>query len=217
MNHLYLKYFIAIATIAVLYAGYRYLPSRRIFMFFSLLIAGSAAFSFWQLFAMQHDNAALRQQRQMQILVEQPVFITWYEGYKKEVQKADYIWSCYNDDFAAFNDRQISLEQYKYRLEKLYQKSKSYNLSLAQQLPPNELSDADYKLCYAMLEKLRSYAAKQENVINLSWKAVNAPAFRQKTHDLQYIKLDDIRLRNAPVNLNIASEVITIRDNLTIF
>lgn len=204
---------IAFAVI-LLIMGYRYLPQKRIFYIFGIIILGSlfCIVFFWH----PQQKKSLTEQQKMQIFSEQSFFVTWYEDYKKYINDADHIWSRYNNIIDEFHDDQISLALAKNEISKLNHDSDELQKKMQTALPPKGLSDINYNLVYAVLNKTKQYTAEQNKTIKLTSQTILADKFIEQQHDMQYEQMDNIRILNAPVELNIASDINTIKNNLSL-
>ena len=201
-------------VIILLIAGYYYLPQKKIFYVFSIVILGSlfCIVTFWH----PQQKKALTEQQKMQIFSEQSFFVTWYEEYKKYINDANYIWSRYNDIIDGFDERQINLELAKTELFKLEHDSDELQKKMQIALPPKGLSDINYNLVYAVLKKTKQYTDEQNKTIKLPSQAIITKEFIEQKHDVQYEQMDNIRILNAPVELNIASDINMVKYNLSL-
>lgn len=204
----------AVFIATLLYAGWCRLQPRRVFYLFAaiILICTAVIFSFWN---GQKQNTATEQQR-MQILSEQSFFITWYENYKHSVEDIDRVWTKYNSIIEDFSDKKISPAKLQQELMKNQKEALQLQEEIKNALPPQELSDNNYKLCYNVLEKTREYLAVQIDTINKTVQFVSMPDFQAKQPQEQRQGIDNIRILSAPANLNIASEISAVRDSLNL-
>ncbi len=213
-----MKYDILLAAavlfiIVLIYLGYRYLPQKRIFYIFAVivLISFGSAVLFSSRY-LQKNN--ITEEQKTQILSEQPFFVTWYESYKQDVENIDHIWTQYNNTLDKFSQNEIDADTLADNLTKIQQDSDKLKADLETALPPQELSDANYRLSYDILEKTRQYLAAQNEAVKASVQVVGTPEFKEKPHDLQYKEIDNVRIMKSPVNLDVAADITSIRDNL---
>lgn len=206
---------IGIFIVVLLYVGYCYLPQRRVFYLFTaiILISTGIIFSFWH---GQTKQNVMTEAQKTQILSEQPFFVTWYEEYKQYLEDIDRIWTRYNNTLEDFSKEKIDPDELQQDLVKIQTDSDKLQGKMKDALPPQELSDENYKLSYAVLEETRQYMAAQNDTIKKTLQAVMTPEFRANAFELQRKEIDNIRILNSPVNLNIAGDILTIRDNLSL-
>ncbi|MDQ0203473.1 hypothetical protein [Pectinatus haikarae] len=206
---------IGMFIVILLFAGYRYLPQRRVFyLFTAIVLCGTGAvFLFWN---GQTQNNNMTEEQRMQILSEQPFFITWYEEYKQYVEEIDRIWMRYNNALDEFSAQKISMEDMNTDLLKIQADSDELRNELEKKLPPQELSDENYRLVYEVLEKTRQYLAAENSTIKMTVQMMQIPQFKMKAVEEQYRELDNIRILNSPVNLNAAGDISSVRDNLSL-
>jgi hypothetical protein len=213
MNYIFLLAVTFLLIIVLLYAGYRYLPQKRIFCIFAAIVLVCVSSIIW--FSSRYpQQSKVTDSQKMQILSEQPFFVTWYESYKQNIDDIDRVWSRYNNNLNRFSQDDVSLRVLTENLIKNQADIISLQKKLATALPPQELSDTNYKLSYDVLEKTRSYLAAQSETITASVQLLQSPEFLNQPRDIQYKQLDNIRILKSPVNLNISPDISSIRDNL---
>lgn len=204
-----------IFVIILLYTGYRYLPRKRIFYLLTAIIIFSCSIILYYANLQSHQNIITEEQK-IQILQEQPVFMTWYESYKALLEENDRTWVKYNNLVENFNGGTISLIKFQTDIAKNKNDAEGIYKKLQPELPPQDLSDINYKLCYDILEKTRSYVAAQISVQQRTAELINGQDFAGQAPSQQQEELNNIYILNAPVNLNVAQEIATIRDNLSL-
>ncbi|WP_196594402.1 hypothetical protein [Pectinatus sottacetonis] len=215
MNFDFLLAGIILFVIILIYAGYFYLPQRRVFYIFCAIIIVSvvSTIGFWHIY---QRGTGMTEKQKMQILSEQPFFVTWYEAYKQDVEKIDRIWAQYNNIISDFQQDKISVSVMRSKMVKVENESNLLVKKMGISLPPKELSDKNYRISYDILEKTRHYLGKQNKIIKRTVDIINEKGFTREAHDVQYKKIDNMRILYAPVNLYIASDISQIRDDLSL-
>ncbi len=199
--------------LALSYFAYYYLPTKKIFFIFLALILSSLGMMCYLLKG-PVDRQMRYKESKMQVLTEQPIFATWYEGYKKNLIASDHIWSLYNDTLDDFSLQHIGLEIFRQRLIEIKKQEDELVKRTRPLLPPGGLSDTNYKLCFSILQKYNSFVAKEQRCIDLTLQAAKDSKFEKASFPVQVATLKKVRVLQNPIFLNTAAEVVAIRNNL---
>ncbi len=194
---------------------YRYMPSHRVFYFFtlSLLLAVSIAY-----FANrpQAEETALTEEQKYELQVQQKIFMDWYTGYQKKIHQLDRQWQWYHAIVEELQAEQIDTQTAYVRLKQLEEDSHLLCNEVHALTPPEAMHDPCYDLLIVVMEKTRSYADAQLRTIILS-RAVMDPVHLQTDDPASQLQsLEDIMIRESPAGLFTANEISQIRNYLTI-
>ena len=124
--------------------------------------------------------------------------------------------SVYHKIISNYENQSISATEALSQLQRLYDETNAFNNSLQDALPPSELSQNNYTLVYNILEKTRVYSYKLNETIRQSIVIINEGTYNQIEHKDIVNNLNRIYAIEAPIMLDINSEVSQIKDNLTI-
>lgn len=200
---------IAVLLLALLY---RYIPRKKIFYCFLLIIilAGAAIYNTWA----KVPEPAITPEKQAEIQQEQQIFSAWYEDYQRDIIELDRNWQWYHQILEAFKEDNISVQTAYIRLQQLDQDTIVLRNRIVSHAVPNSLDDTCYDNIASLMEKTNAYAEAQYKTIALS-RAVCDPA-NLKTNDQaeQSRLLQTVMLRESPVGLYTAREIIAIREHL---
>lgn len=155
-------------------------------------------------------------EQRLAILNEQPYFITWYNDYKEDINQLDRFATIYHKIISNYENQTLSAPETLNQLQRLYDETNSFNNSLQEALPPNELSQNNYTLVYEILEKTRTYSYKLNETIRQSIIIINEGTYNNIKHQDIINNLNRIYILEAPVILDINNEISQIKDNLTI-
>lgn len=158
----------------------------------------------------------ISEQQRIDILKEQPYFITWYNAHKEIITQIDRYTSSYHKIIDSYKKDEITAQEASKRLQTLYADSSNFDKSLQTQLPPTELSQNNYTLVYNILEKTRVYSYKINEVTRQSINIINEGIENDFDKPSIVNNLTRIYLLQGPVNLDINSDVVQLKDNLTI-
>lgn len=158
----------------------------------------------------------ISEQQRIDILKEQPYFITWYNSHKETITQIDRYISSYHKIIDSYKKDEITAQEASERLQTLYADSSNFDKSLQTQLPPTELSQNNYTLVYNILEKTRVYSYKINEVTRQSINVINEGVENDFDKPSIVNNLTRIYLLQGPVNLDINGDVVQLKDNLTI-
>lgn len=190
------------------------LNRRKLYPLFLICLLAASAYVVYS--AKNEKPAEMTVEEKAQILREYPVFSDWYTSYKKDLDKMDANWQQYHKLIKAFSNDEIGIETLHTRLVELKLKTGEFKNKYAELKPPEPLTSANCALVAAIIEKTRTYTAAQDRAVTQSADATAPENLTAARHHEQTKLLEKIMVMNAPDNLNIAQEVLEIRDNLTI-
>lgn len=213
---LFLAIIIMIFIIIASYLADRKYPTKRIFIIPCgiILLCSVVVYTSWMM-PVSNSNSISEEQR-IAILNEQPYFITWYNDYKENINQLDRFAIIYHKIITNYENQTISASDALEQLQRLYDETNTFNNSLQDALPPNELSQTNYTLVYNILEKTRVYSYKLNETTRQSIAIINEGTYNQISHGDIVNNLNRIYIIEAPTILDINAEVSQIKDNLTI-
>ena len=207
---------VAVFIVVVLsYLADRKYPEYRIYIIPTgiVLMCAIALYSSWHA---PMRPSTLSEEQRISILTEQPYFITWYNNYKENISQLDRFASVYHKILDNYENKTITAEKALSQLQKLHEETDKFNQSLKDQLPPSELSQNNYIIVYNILEKTRIYSYKLNETTRQSIIILNEGIYNKNEHKDIVNNLNRIYAIEAPVILDISSEVAQIKSNLTI-
>lgn len=210
-----LAVFIMILIIIASYLADRKYPQKRIYIIPTGIIALCLVVMYTSWYAPMTPTRLSEQQR-INILSEQPYFITWYNDYKENIKQMNRFSSVYHKIIDKYEQNQLSPEETLERLQRLYDETNAFNNSLQDLLPPSELSATNYTLIYNVLEKTRIFSYKLNETTRQSIIIINEGTYNQLPHQDIVNNLNRIYAIEAPVILDIDSEISQVKDNLTL-
>lgn len=213
---LFLAIIIMIFIIIASYLADRKYPTKRIFIIPCgiILLCSVVVYTSWMM-PVSNSNSISEEQR-IAILNEQPYFITWYNDYKENINQLDRFAIIYHKIITNYENQTISASDALEQLQRLYNETNTFNNSLQDALPPNELSQTNYTLVYNILEKTRVYSYKLNETTRQSIAIINEGTYNQISHGDIVNNLNRIYIIEAPTILDINAEVSQIKDNLTV-
>ena len=213
---LFLAIIIMIFIIIASYLADRKYPTKRIFIIPCgiILLCSVVVYTSWMM-PVSNSNSISEEQR-IAILNEQPYFITWYNDYKENINQLDRFAIIYHKIITNYENQTISASDALEQLQRLYDETNTFNNSLQDALPPNELSQTNYTLVYNILEKTRVYSYKLNETTRQSIAIINEGTYNQISHGDIVNNLNRIYIIEAPTILDINAEVSQIKDNLTV-
>ena len=206
--------FFAVAAVIMILL-YRFLPNRKIFIYFCVLmifVFGASAFFQYKL---SQEQMITREQIE-EIRAQQQIFADWYAAYQKDIEQLDRNWQLYYQIVETLKTAEIyeyaTYEQLK-ELEwaAIDEQVKIYKLNV-----PPELDAESHELLSQVIQKTKIYADAQVKVISAVCTAANPEGV--ENFDLQALnkKIKDITIRESPAGLFTATEISTIRDKLVV-
>lgn len=206
--------FFAIATV-ILILLYRFLPNRKIFVYFCVLmifVFGASAFFQYK----RSEQQMITREQIEEIRAQQQIFADWYAAYQKDIEQLDRNWQLYHNLVETLKTAEIyeyaTYEQLK-ELEwaAIDEQVKIYKLAV-----PPELDAESHELLAQVIHKTKLYADAQVKTISAVCLAANPEGV--ENFDLQALnkRIKDITIRESPAGLFTAGEISTIRDKLVV-
>lgn len=203
------------AVIILSYLADRKYPAHRIYIIPTGIILMCSIALYCSCHTAESPNSLSEEQR-ISILTEQPYFITWYNNYKENITQLDRFASVYHKILDNYENNTITGENALAQLQKLHEETNRFNQSLENQLPPSELSQNNYIIVYNILEKTRIYSYKLNETTRQSTVILNEGIYNQNNHKDIVNNLNRVYAIEAPVILDISTEVAQIKANLTV-
>lgn len=208
-----MNYLIFLSAAAALFALYKFLPNRKIFLYFCA--------TFWIIFCIsafvqsQRNEAETVSRAQIEeTLQQQQIFSEWYADYQKEIDHLDRNWQLFYSIIANLKTAEIyELSTYEQFSElELDALDEQKNIQ-ALQVPKN-LNQEYSELILEIIKKTQSYVDAQTKTIS----AVRMAADPEHFKDLKILNrvIKDIIIRQAPAGLFTATEIAAIREMLTV-
>ena len=208
-----MNYLIFLSAAAALFALYKFLPNRKIFLYFCA--------TFWIIFCIsafvqsQRNEAETVSRAQIEeTLQQQQIFSEWYADYQKEIDHLDRNWQLFYSIIANLKTAEIyELSTYEQFSElELDALDEQKNIQ-ALQVPKN-LNQEYAELILEIIKKTQSYVDAQTKTIS----AVRMAADPEHFKDLKILNrvIKDIIIRQAPAGLFTATEIAAIREMLTV-
>lgn len=208
---------IVILTLGLLCLLYRYLPNKKIFAYFcfTLAAAGLIVYFTWPHNEPKNETvitAEERYERQQQ----QQIFSDWYKNYQHDIAELDRNWQWYHQTLENFKEDNISIQTAYVRLKQLDEDSKKLKERIASNAPPIALNSNCYDLLIEVMKKTNAYADAEYKTITLT-RAAADPANMPTNDQAEQSKiLQTVMLRESPVGLYTAKEIIAIREYLSL-
>ena len=212
---LYLKYILPLLFIFLLFLLRRYIPNRRVFLLFCLVLTAAAGIVFIS-YQPPSQPAAMSPEEKNEILLQQQIFSSWYDEYKKDIDHLDHNWQQYHRILHDFKEDSISIQTAWLRLTQLENEAARTKDDLQKLNPPLELSDNNYDLALEIMKKSRIYAEDQFRTISLTRMAADPAGLLPPKQEEQSRQLEEIMIRESPAGLFTAVEISAIRDNLSL-
>ncbi len=210
-----IKYVLVILAAMAAYLLYRHIPSRRFAIFFCLALLTAAGLF---CFSYQAKPAApmTSPEERAEIQQQQQIFADWYTDYKKNIDQLDYNWQLYHHILADFKADNISIQTTYVRLTQLEGDAGQLRDFLEQLEPPSALNDINYGLTATVIQKTRSYTNEQYKTIHATKNAADPSKLLSNRQDEQSRRLEEIMIMESPAGLFTASEISSLKDNLTV-
>ncbi len=206
---------LAVLCLILLALLYHYMPSRKVFYFFSVSLVITACVAY---FANQvrTEQPVLTEEQKYELQIQQKIFMDWYAGYQKKIDQLDRHWQWYHAIAEDFQEESIDIQTAYLRFKQLEEDSRLLRDQVHELAPPEAMNDPCYDLTIEVLRKTNIYAEAQLRTIILS-RAVTDPVHIQTDDPEEQRKsLKDVMLRESPVGLFTANEISQIRNYLTI-
>ena len=205
----YFIFFIACASLVLLY---KFVPNKKIFSYFCILLCAIFAVS-----AYINNNSSQEKISREQIELiqqQQQIFSDWYADYQKDIDRLDRNWQIYFDFVETLKNAEIyertAYEQISdLEVEVIDEQIKIHNL----QVPP-ELDEDCKIILHELIRKTQNYSDAQAKVVTAVKNLAN-PETVKDLNDLRQ-KIKNITVREVPEGLFTAEEISEIRDKLII-
>lgn len=194
---------------------YRNLPNKKVFYGFCLILLLTIG-AIGQSLIFQPETEPPSEIALRRIAVQQQIFDDWYTSYKKQLDNLDYNWSQCQSIVSDYHNDNISLNTAYTRLNLLEHQSQVTLQELEKLAPPVSLDDANYDLAASLLNKTIAYSEKQLSAITALKATANPAHANADNHEAESRILRETMLRNGPDALFTASEINSIRQNLTV-
>lgn len=206
-------YLILALAVGALVALYKFLPNRRIFIYFCATLTVVFFISAYiQVRRSQHEVVSRAQIES--IREQQQIFGDWYAKYQRDIDHLDRNWQLYHSILENLRNAEIyersTYEQLlELELDALDEQAKIHSLEV-----PAGLSAEYAALLNEILKKTRQYVDAQTKTISAARTAANPETFR----DLPFLNktITDITIRESPAGLFTAPEIAAIREGLVV-
>ena len=115
---IYLKYILPILFIFLLFLLRRYFPNQRVFLIFCAILAAAAAAIFVS-YEPKPQPVEISQEEREAALMQQQIFASWYDEYKRDLDRMDHNWQQYHRILSDFKEDNISIQTAWLRLTQL--------------------------------------------------------------------------------------------------
>ena len=194
---------------------YHYIPSHKVFYFFSLSLVLIACIAYFANHARTHEPV-LTEDEKYELQIQQKIFMDWYAGYQKKIDQLDRNWKWYHAIAEDFQEENIDIQTAYLRLKQLEEDSRLLQNQIHELAPPESLQNPSHDLVMEVIRKTDSYADAQLRTIILSRAVIDPSHLQTDDPAEQRRSLQDVMLRESPVGLFTANEVSQIRNCLTI-
>ena len=207
--------FLAVATIVSLAILYKFLPNRKIFIYFCLsllvvfMIAGFIARS-------QQPQQTIDAAQLLTLQRQQQAFSTWYTDYQKEIDNLDRQWQLYHNIIEDFTAENIDVDTMYERLSELETETRIEQVNIYTLKVPPETGEQCGHWIEEILKKTQRYVDAQTQTIAMSKAVIETESFSNATHAEQAHLFQDIIIREAPVGLFTANELSEILNYFTL-
>lgn len=207
--------FLAVATVVSLAVLYKFLPNRKIFVYFCLsllvvfMIAGFIARS-------QQPQQTMDAAQLLTLQQQQQAFSTWYTDYQKEIDNLDRQWQLYHNIVENFTANSIDVDTMYEQLAELETEARIEQVNIYTLKTPPETGEECSRWIGEILKKTQLYVDAQTQTIAMSKAVIETDSFNNSTHAEQAHLFQDIIIREAPVGLFTANELSEIRSYFTL-
>ncbi len=201
--------FLIIATIISLSILYKYLPNRKIFIYFCIslvivfAIAGLIARS-------QQPQQTMNEAERYALQQQQKIFTGWYTNYQKDIDQLDRNWQLYHNIIENFNAENMDAYDLFERLSNLESEARIEQVHIYTIKPPPGIGEECNLHIEEMLRKTQRYSDAQTQTISLTRAAVEDEKFLTLEHSVQCHILQDIIIRESPTGLFTSNELSEI-------
>lgn len=209
-----LIYILAVLAAVLLYLLYRYIPRRNIFYCFCLTLVAVAALAY--IARSPEPEPTLTAEQRAAIITQQQLFAAWYEDYQRDLTELDRNWQWYHQILEDFKADNISIQTTYIRLRQLDLDSQALKERIASRPVPTTLDDVCYDNVASLIAKTNAYADAQYKTIALTKAAADPARLTTDDQPEQSRLLQMVMIRESPVGLYTAGEIIAIRNHLKI-
>lgn len=206
----------AIIAVILLALLYHYIPSRKIFICFFLMLCLTSAVVFFIWPSTRHPETSLSPEDRYAMMEQQQTFANWYESYQKDIDSLDHNWQWYHQILENFKEDNISIQTTYLRLSQLEQDSQQLADRIEKHMPPLALNDACYDEATEVIRKTHEYAEAQHRAIALTRAAADPANLRSEDQEEQSRQLQAVMIRESPAGLFVADEIAAIRSYLSL-
>ena len=206
-------YFIVIVGIAALFALYKFLPNRKIFIFFCATLV--IVFCVSAIIQMRYSEEEVVSRAEIEnIRQQQKIFSDWYAAYQKDIDHLDRNWQLYHSIIKSLKTAEIyELSTYEQLLEletdALDEQAKINALKV-----PAGLNEKYAVLISEIIKKTKIYVDAQTKTISTVRMAADPLHFTTLKSLNAIIK--NITIRESPAVLFTATEIAAIREMLVV-
>ena len=210
-----LEIFLAVATIVSLAILYKFLPNRKIFIYFCLSLM--VVFTIAGLITRSQQPQETINEAEINLLQkQQEVFTNWYGEYQKDIDQLDRNWQIYHGIIENFTADNIDVDTMYERLMDLETEMRIEQVHIYTLKPPPEVGEQCNNLIEIMLNKTRQYVDTQTQTIVMSRAVIESEGFTNASHREQVHLFQDIIIREAPIGLFTADELSAILKYFTL-
>lgn len=207
----------AVVAVILLALLYHYIPSRKVFFcFFVVLCLASAVVFFAWPSTRHHAENTMSPEERYALMEQQQTFADWYESYQKDIDSLDHNWQWYHQILENFKEDNISIQTTYLRLSQLEQDSQQLADRIEKHTPPLSLSDSCYDEATEVVRKTHEYAEAQHRAIALTRAAADPANLRSDDQEEQSRQLQAVMIRESPAGLFVADEIAAIRSYLAL-
>ena len=210
-----LEIFLAVATVTSLAVLYKFLPNRRIFIYFCMSLVVVFAIAGFIARSQQPQKTINAEERHI-LQQQQERFTAWYSEYQKDIDKLDRNWQLYHSIVEDFTADAIDVNTMYERLSDLETEARIEQVHIYTLKAPPEVGTECTRLIDIILKKTQSYVDAQTQTIAMSKAVIESEAFPNASHEEQTHLFQDIIIREAPVGLFTADELSAILQYFTL-
>ncbi len=196
--------------VLLLFLLHRFLPNRKVFFLFILVLA--AAVIAW--FYPREAPPTVSPGERARIARQQAIVSDWFGEYQELVEQLDHNWQQYHRVLSDFNEDIISIETAYARLRQLEVQAAQPAEVLGQMDPPIELEDLSYDIVTEMIFKTRAYANAQLQTIRLTAEAADPAHLLSTQQEEQSRRLRDVMITESPAGLFTAEDIKALRESV---
>ena len=206
-------YFILVSAAAALIALYKFLPNRRIFIYFCATLW--LVFCISAFIQMQRNESETVSRAQIEdIRRQQQIFSEWYADYQKDIDHLDRNWQLFHSIIGHLKTAEIyELSTYE-QLAELEIDALDEQKNIHALKVPKGLNAEYAALILEIIKKTQGYVDAQTKTIVTSRLAAD-PAYFTDLKLLNRI-IKDIIIRESPAGLFTATEIAAIREMLVV-